>query len=103
MKIIARKVAATKTHDAYDIQFELVGSASAIFRSDDASIDVRTEVQEAVIEAIRKCKITIIDGKEGPLNESGGRSAATGDVLESTTCCVIDFTEGDQSIPAGKL
>lgn len=91
MKIIARKVAATKTHDAYDIQFELVGSASAIFRSDDASIDVRTEVQEAVIEAIRKCKITIIDGKEGTLNESGG----TGDVYAPATCCVIDFTEGN--------
>lgn len=99
MKIIARKVASTKTHDAYDIQFELTSSTSAIFRSDDASIDVRTEVQEAVIEAIRKCKITIIDGKEGPLNESGG----TGNILESATCCVIDFTEGDQPIPAGQL
>lgn len=63
MKITATKVASTKTHDAYDIRFELDGYTSAIFRCDDESVIMKDEITNAVIDAVKRCRIDIVDSQ----------------------------------------
>lgn len=61
MKITATKVASTKTHDAYNVSFQLDGQTSAIFRADDEGINVKQEAIESVIAEIRKCVVEVVE------------------------------------------
>lgn len=61
MKITATKVASTKTHEAYNVLFQLDGETSAIFRADDDSVNVKQEAIESVIAEIRKCVVEVVE------------------------------------------